>query len=134
MYLLDTNVCIRFLNKRSKAVIERLSNMNPDDIFLCSIVKAELYYGAFKSNIPDKSLKIQKEFCSRFNSLYFDDKAAEIYGKIRATLEKNGQTIGPNDLIIASIAVANGITLVTHNCKEFNRVQDLIVEDWESNQ
>ncbi len=130
MYLLDTNICIYFLNKRSQSIINKLSQINPDEIYLCSIVKAELFAGARKSNNPKKMLTIQKEFCSRFKSLFFDDIAAETYGIIRSTLEKKGQIIGPNDLLIASIAIANDTILVTHNSREFNRIESLTVEDW----
>jgi tRNA(fMet)-specific endonuclease VapC len=108
----------------------KLIETDPDEIFLCSIVKAELFYGAHKSNNPLKTIKAQKEFCNRFKSLPFDDSAAEVYGEIRSSLEKKGQIIGPNDLIIASIAKANGLILITHNGKEFNRVEGLSVEDW----
>lgn len=131
MYLLDTNVCIRFLNKSSPVLILKLIETDPDEIFLCSIVKAELFYGAHKSNNPLKTLKAQKEFCNRFKSLPFDDSAAEVYGEIRSSLEKKGQIIGPNDLIIASIAKANHLILITHNGKEFNKVEGLTVEDWQ---
>lgn len=131
MYLLDTNVCIQFLNKRSPALVEKLRQTDPDEILLCSMVKAELFYGACKSNNPLKMLKIQREFCDRFRSLYFDDTAADAYGEIRADLEKKGRVIGPNDLIIASIAIANNTTLVTHNTREFSRVSGLKIEDWQ---
>jgi tRNA(fMet)-specific endonuclease VapC len=131
MYLLDTNVCIRFLNKRSRTLIEKLSQKDPDEILLCSIVKAELFYGAHKSNNPLKMLKAQREFCDRFKSLYFDDEAASVYGEIRSDLEKKGQIIGPNDLIIAAVAIANNVTLVTNNSREFGRVKGLIIEDWQ---
>lgn len=131
MYLLDTNVCIRFLNKKSQRLIEQLKGKNSEEILLCSVVKAELFYGAYKSINPVKALNIQKEFCSRFKSLQFDDNAADIYGKIRANLESKGQIIGPNDMLIASIALANNVTLVTHNTKEFGRIEDLKYEDWE---
>ena len=131
MYLLDTNVCIQFLNKSSRELTWKLIGTDPDDIFLCSIVKAELFYGAHKSNNPLKALKVQKEFCNRFKSLHFDDSAAEVYGEMRSSLERKGQIIGPNDLIIASIAKANALILITHNGKEFNRVEGLTVEDWQ---
>jgi tRNA(fMet)-specific endonuclease VapC len=72
MYLLDTNVCIQFLNRRSQKLIDRLVEIDPNEIFLCSIVKAELFYGAHKSSNPLKTLKVQKEFCNRFKSLPFE--------------------------------------------------------------
>jgi tRNA(fMet)-specific endonuclease VapC len=131
MYLLDTNVCIRFLNKRSQKITENLSSLSPDDIFICSVVRAELFYGAHKSNNPEKTLTIQNEFCNRFKSLYFDDEAASVYGEIRSELEKRGNVIGPNDLMIASIAIANNLTLVSHNSREFGRIKGLKFVDWE---
>ena len=62
----------------------------------------------------------------------FDRDAARIYGSLRADLERAGTMIGPNDLMIASIALAHGLTLVTHNAAEFARVPGLKVEDWET--
>jgi tRNA(fMet)-specific endonuclease VapC len=132
MYLLDTNVCIRFLNKKSPNIKDKLRTINPGEIRICSVVKAELFYGAYKSKNLEKNLKTQREFFNRFRSLPFDDKAAETYGKIRSSLEKSGNIIGPNDLMIAAIAIANDAVLVTHNCDEFNRVEGLEFEDWES--
>lgn len=98
---------------------------------MCSIVKAELSYGVRKSQHPQRSLEKQQQFVDHFVSLPFDDKAAEIYGQIRAELERVGTPIGPNDLMIAAIAVANDVTLVTHNTREFSRVKGLKFEDWE---
>ena len=131
-YLLDTNVCIRYLNGQSEGIRRQLSRRQPEEIVLCSIVKAELFYGAMKSKKPESNLKKQHQFVERFESLSFDDEAAEIYSHIRADLEKIGKPIGPNDLLIAAIAMANDMTLVTHNTGEFGRVKDLKIEDWES--
>lgn len=130
-YLLDTNACIRYLNGRSESLRQQILAKNPDDIVLCSVVKAELSYGARKSQNPQRSLEKQQQFVNYFVSLPFDDKAAEVYGQIRAELEQSGTPVGPNDLMIAAIAVANDVTLVTHNRREFGRVNGLKVEDWE---
>ena len=78
-----------------------------------------------------RNLEKIRGFFNRFISLPFDDTAAEIYGRIRSRLEKVGTPIGPNDLLIAAIAVANQITLITHNTAEFGRIEDLKIEDWE---
>ena len=131
-YLLDTNVCIRYLNRRSEAIRQELSQRQPEEIVLCSVVKAELFYGALKSKNPARNLEKQRQFVERFVSLPFDDEAAEAYSQIRADLEQGGRPIGPNDLLIAAIAVANDVMLVTHNTGEFGRVQGLKLEDWES--
>ena len=130
-YLLDTNTCVRHLNQRSPAIIQRLNSLPPYEIAVCSIVKAELFAGAAKSNTPVQTSAKQQEFLNRFESLPFDDIAAAIYGPLRARLEKLGTPIGPLDMLIASIAIANNLILVTHNTSEFSRVANLKIEDWE---
>ncbi len=130
-YLLDTNTCIRFLNGTSESIRRYIENIDPKDIAVCSVVKAELFYGAMKSRYPERNLQKQKNFLNRFVSCAFDDEAAENYGVIRAELEKAGTPIGPNDLMIAAIALVQKMTLVTHNVREFGRVKGLLLEDWE---
>jgi tRNA(fMet)-specific endonuclease VapC len=130
-YLLDTNVCIRYLNGRSENTKTRLARLTPDDVALCSVVKAELLYGAVKSTAGERTLARLDQFFSLFNSLPFDDRSAAAYGAIRADLEARGVPIGPNDLMIAAIAVANNSILVTHNNREFGRIGNLNHEQWE---
>lgn len=130
-YSLDSNVCIIYLNGKSPQVRQRLNSTPVAEIFLCSVVKGELFYGARRSNNPVKSLQIQQQFLSQFVSLPFDDAAAVIYGEIRAALAQAGTPIGSNDLQIAAIALAKNLTLVTHNTREFSRVQGLKLEDRE---
>lgn len=131
-YLLDTNVCVRYLNGRSLAVRERLRATNVAEIAVCSVVKAELFYGAMRSNNSQVTLARQQQFLNLFVSLPFDDATALIYGQIRAQLAALGTLIGSNDLQIASIALVNNLILVTHNTNEFSRVNKLIIEDWEA--
>jgi tRNA(fMet)-specific endonuclease VapC len=131
IYLLDTNVCIMYLKGRSSSIKRYVDNLEADKIIVCSVVKAELFYGSMGSNNPQKSLNLQKSFLSRFISLPFDDACAEVYGKIRRDLVNLGTPIGSNDLQIAAIALANNLILVTHNVREFRRVEGLRVEDWE---
>jgi len=88
------------------------------------------FYGAQKSRQPVVTLQRQHRFLDQFVSLPFDDRAAETYAQIRATLEAAGTPIGPYDLQIAAIALANGLIVVTHNTREFGRVAGLLVEDW----
>ena len=90
MYLLDTNVCIRYLNGRSPAIREKLEITNVSDIYVCAIVKAELFYGAMRSNNPQRSLTNQQKFLNLFTSLPFDDDVALTYGNIRAHLAQQG--------------------------------------------
>jgi tRNA(fMet)-specific endonuclease VapC len=133
-FLLDTNVCIRYLNGRSETVKRELLMRRREDVVVCSVVKAELCYGAFKSKNPERNLERQRVFVEGFTSLPLDDEAAEVYGRIRADLERIGRPIGPNDLLIAAIAIANEVTLVTHNIREFGQINGLRIEDWESEQ
>jgi tRNA(fMet)-specific endonuclease VapC len=130
-YLLDTNTCIRFLNGTSDSIRQRIEALSARDIALCSVVKAELIYGAVKSARPQRNLSRLNPFFSRFASVPFDDAAAAAYGEIRARLERAGTPIGPNDLCIAAIASASGLTLVSHNLDEFSRVEGLQLTDWE---
>ena len=130
-YLLDTNVCIRFINGYSQPILEKLRSIPADDIFVCSVVKGEMFFGSQKSNNPERSLSVQRKFLSSFQSLPFDDHAAEYFGEIRAYLTRQGNLIGPYDIQIAAIALANDCTLVTHNVREFGRIANLEIEDWE---
>lgn len=130
-YLLDTNACIRYLNDRDSSVARRLRSVSPSDVVLCSVVKAELYFGAYRSSRRESNLALLDEFFGRFVSLPFDDEAAKAYGRIRAQLHAAGALIGPNDLLIAATVLANGLTLVTANTREFGRVEGLRFEDWE---
>ena len=131
-WMLDTNACIRYLNGRSLALKKRIDAAKPADMVVCSVVKAELYSGAARSNDPTATRARQEHFLDAFASLPFDDRAADAYGHIRATLAAAGTLIGPNDILIAAIAVANAVTVVTRNTSEFTRVPGLHVEDWEA--
>jgi tRNA(fMet)-specific endonuclease VapC len=130
MYLLDTNTCIRYLNGTSDNVRRRLERAHHQEIVLCSIVNAELVFGAFKSTRRDENLVKIRKFVERFISIPFDDAATPAYGEIRSGLERAGTPIGPNDLLIAAIAVSHDLTLVTNNVGEFARVPKLKWETW----
>ncbi|MFP4440915.1 MAG: type II toxin-antitoxin system VapC family toxin [Chloroflexaceae bacterium] len=130
IYLLDTNTCIEILNGRPAVVRNRFAATPPGEIGLCSIVKAELYHGASRSSQRQSNMALLQQFFSQFRSLAFDDLAAEIYGDIRADLQAQGMLIGPLDMLIAAIALANQVKLVTHNVREFSRVRGLDIEDW----
>ena len=131
MYLLDTNTCIHLLNGSSDAVVDQMRSRPPSEVALCSIVKAELLYGARHSDRVEENLGLLDQFFTPLASLAFDDRCAEEYGLVRAQLAVQGSLIGPNDLIIASIARAHDATLVTNNVREFNRVAGLRLTDWE---
>ena len=131
--LLDTNTCVGWLRFNQPIVVARIQKESPSDIVLCSVVVAELIYGAEHSAPAHRAhnhARVQ-QLRSLFLSLPFDDTAAEHYGQVRAVLAASGLLIGPNDLMIAGIAVANRLVLVTHNTAEFGRVPGLLLEDWE---
>ncbi|MBI2929191.1 MAG: type II toxin-antitoxin system VapC family toxin [Verrucomicrobia bacterium] len=132
-YLLDTNACVGYLRGRSVTIRDRMMALPAEEVVLCSVVKAELYYGARKSERPVQNLAVLAVFFERFTSLPFDDPAAEAYGRIRAELEAAGTPIGPNDLLIAAIALSRQVTVVTRNSSEFSRVPGLQCENWEGN-
>ena len=132
MYLLDSNVCIHLLNKKNTKIEQNFRSHSPEEIFLCSMVKAELLYGARHSQRVSSNLERLKLFFAPLQSMPFDDQCAEEYGLIRAILASQGYIIGPNDMIIAAIARANDATLITHNIREFSCVPNLKLEDWEA--
>lgn len=131
MWLPDTNVWIAYLNRRQSPIKAQMRARPADHIKLCDVVKAELFFGAYKSQRLEANLAVLDALCEGFGSLPFDGAAAREYGRIRAGLERAGTPIGPYDLQIAAIALVHSLTLVTHNTNEFERVSGLRIEDWE---
>ena len=129
-WLLDTSVCIPLINRTDEHVVAPPLGQSPGSLRLCSVVKAELHFGAHNSARVAENLQRVETFCRAFESLPFDDAAAERYGLIRAQLRREGRPIGANDLMIASIALSGGLTLATRNMDEFARVPGLDVERW----
>ncbi len=113
MYLLDTNACIHILRNTSRRLLDRFQQHDP------------------RSPQKAANLSLLQRFFIPFESIPFDDESADHYGQIRVGLERTGTVIGPNDLMIASIARAHRLVLVTHNTGEFSRVADLRIDDWE---
>jgi len=130
-YLLDTNACIGVLNGTAPELVARMRAEDPAAIRMSAVVKAELFFGARKSTRVERNLDLLARFFAPFESVPFDDRAAEHYGVIRADLERAGHPIGPNDLLIAATARANDLVLVTRNTDEFRRVVGLRIENWE---
>jgi tRNA(fMet)-specific endonuclease VapC len=128
-YLLDTNICIAWM-KGDPHVKERILALTSSDIAICSIVKAELYYGVLKGRVRHKAERSFRSFVQPLTSLAFDDQVYEKYAVLRATIEHQGTPIGPYDLMIAAIAEHYGLTLVTRNLREFQRIPSLSIEAW----
>ena len=128
IWLLDTNVLIHAVRGRPLAVRTRLQQQSPDDVAVSSITIAELWYGAEKSDSPARKRAAWKAVIEPFQVLAFDRDAAEHHARIRHHLRH--RPIGERDLLIAAIALAQDLILVTHNAAEFSRVPRLQVEDW----
>ena len=128
-YMLDTNICI-FATKNNMDVITSIKRNFHKGLFISVITLGELEFGIYNStNIMKKRLAIS-DFLSNFDIMPFDGKAANEYGLIRADLKKRGCIIGGMDMLIAAHAKSMNMTLVTHNTKEFSRVEGLKIEDW----
>ena len=130
MWLLDTSVCVPLINRSDEQAAARLLQHPRGSVRLCSVVKAELHFAAQNSARLAENLQRVEIFCRAFESLPFDDESARHYGIVRAQLRREGRPIGANDLMIASIAIANSHVLVTRNLGEFSRVAGLDVERW----
>ncbi|HPA63121.1 MAG TPA: type II toxin-antitoxin system VapC family toxin [Spirochaetota bacterium] len=130
MYYLDTNICVYFLKGKYPQVMEKIKKINPIEIKIASIVKAELLYGAEKSQNKETNKNLIIKFLEPFEIKDFDDKCTIEYSKIRSALELKGTTIGPNDYIIASTVLSNDGILITNNVDEFKRIKNLRIENW----
>ncbi len=128
-YLLDTNICI-FALKQVPKVRERMMRHKPSEIALSVITEAELRTGAAKSPSPETTLAKLERFLSPLRVLDFTSRDALVYAEIHSKLEHMGRPIGPLDTLIAAQAVANQLVLVTHNEREFRRVEAATIENW----
>ncbi len=129
-YLLDSNICIYCINRKHPEVINKVLRRQASDITISAITKAEMYAGSYRRASAKRYRDEQDKFFERFRSLPFDDEAADFYGRIHAFLEAKGQLMGVADMQIAAIAMANGLTVVTHDRRGFWRLPELPVEDW----
>ena len=128
-YLLDTNIVIYVIKCKPLSALQ-LFNEHARHMAISSITLAELLHGAEKSNAPVRSLSVVEDFCSRLEVLPYGIKAAQHYGSIRSALEKQGKMIGVNDLHIAAHARSEGLTLVSNNLRELERVNALQLANW----
>ena len=132
MYLLDTNI-ISYWMRGDPQLINKIKSYSPSDLSLSTITLAEIYYGIEKSPLKKKERRLKIEYIKSELDIYpFNEQAAVKYGTIRAALEKIGKPISERDTQIAAIALANKLSIVTHNTKEFSRIPKLKVEDWAS--
>ena len=130
MYLLDTNICIYAIKKKSENLLQKLSMNLENGILISSLSVAELEFGVSNSLFPEKNRFSLLEFLSIFNILDFKESDAIPYGEIKTYLKRKGTTIGPIDLLLAAQALSNNLVFVTNNTKEFSRIENLKLEDW----
>jgi len=128
-YLLDTNICIYVIKERPRPLLESF-NRHSAHMAISAITLSELLHGVEKSAAPERNLAAVENFCSRLDVLPYGPKASLHYGQIRAALERRGTPIGVNDLHIAAHARSEGLTLVSNNLREFERVEGLLLENW----
>lgn len=132
-YLLDTNICIYLIKRRPPEVLRKFISYEVGEIGLSSITVAELQYGVQKSQQTARNQAALNQFLLPLTIVAFDHAAAVAYGSIRHTLERGGTPIGSLDMLIAAHALSLGVTLITNNQREFNRVPELRVENWVDN-
>ena len=130
MYLLDTNICIYAINKKPDIVLNRIKKEIRKGIYISTLTVAELEYGVENSSRIESNRIALMKFLSIFNTLAFDDLDAIPYGRLKTKLRKAGNLIGPIDMLLAAQALSKGLILVTNNTKEFERIDNLIIEDW----
>ena len=128
--MLDTNTCIALIKRKPAHALQKFSEYQVGDIGFSAVTLAELLYGISKSQHQAKNQAALDEFMLPLEVAAFDERATAVYGVLRAALEKQGTPIGPLDTMIAAHALSLGVTLVTNNTREFNRVPELTVVDW----
>ena len=129
-FMLDTDTCSYIMKRSQPLVLKRLQAVPVGDVCMSVVTKADLLYGVEVSPRRAQDAAALAAFLPYVEVLEFDDGAALHYAQIRADLKKRGALIGANDLFIAAHARALGLTLVTNNTAEFERVSDLAIENW----
>jgi tRNA(fMet)-specific endonuclease VapC len=128
-YMLDTNICIYVIKSRPAGLRERFNSL-ADQLCISAITLAEIIYGAEKSARPVENLAIIEQFAARLDILPFGERAATHYGQLRAELERAGHPVGLHDMMIGGHARSEGLTLVSNNLREFQRMAGLRLENW----
>jgi tRNA(fMet)-specific endonuclease VapC len=128
-YMLDTNICIYTIKNKPDYVRDTF-NQHQEQLCVSTVTIMELIYGAEKSSVPEKNMKVVESFLARLAVLDYDHRAAEHTGQLRAELQRQGKPIGPYDQMIAGHTRSLGLVLVTNNVREFDRVPGLRIENW----
>lgn len=130
-YLLDTDICIYLIKSKPPSVIQRLQEVANEEVALSTVTLFELQYGVENSQHREKASKALSHFISSMHHILpVDEVVASYAAKIRADLKRKGSLIGPYDVLIAAVALASNLILVSNNVREFERVSDLSLENW----
>jgi tRNA(fMet)-specific endonuclease VapC len=129
-FLLDTNICIYIIKRKPLQVLSQFQRLNLSDVGISSITVAELEYGAYKSQRIEQNRVALSQFLMPLEILPFDEASTQLYGEIRAMLERQGTIIGAMDLLIAAQAKSYDLILVTNNVNEFSRIPGLKLQNW----
>lgn len=130
IFMLDTDICIYIIKRKPASVLQRLESLQPGELAMSAITFAELMNGAKKSQDVEANLERLNALSELLDIRPFDKQTAVYYGDVRSSLEKRGEIIGGNDLLIAAHALCLGWILVTNNEREFSRVEGLKIVNW----
>lgn len=128
--MLDTDISVSVIRRRSFPVFQRFEAVPLKNLCISIVTYGELYFGAVKSNFIEHNLHVLEEYAARLVVFPWDRDAAARYGHLRAHLEGRGTSIGVLDTMIAAHALSLSATIVTNNVRHFERVPDLILENW----
>lgn len=130
-FLLDTDMCIYWLKGR-QSVKDKLLSAGWDQVAISAITQAELYYGAYNSNRIEQNLKRADDFINQLPLLALREATLKRFGELKAQLRQSGQPLPDFDLLIASVALVENRVLVTNNTRHYQRIPDLQLENWVS--
>lgn len=129
-WMLDTDTCIAIIKRKPESALKKLRGKSIGQVGISALTLSELTFGVEKSNRRDEAHAALSEFVIALEIAAFESDAASAYGSVRASLEARGQPIGPLDTLIGAHAFSLDVTLVTHNTREFSRIEGLRLEDW----
>jgi len=130
MYLVDTDTLIEVLRGNRQATAAFATHLTATTLNTSAITAAELYHGAARSSDPAKRSAEVSTLLTRTSVLPIDDRVAEHYGSVKSSLQRAGQVIADFDILIGATSLVHGLTLVTHNTRDFRRIHGLVLNDW----
>ncbi|MTJ54900.1 type II toxin-antitoxin system VapC family toxin [Anabaena sp. UHCC 0253] len=129
IYLLDTDTCIYWI-KNINSVRDKIQQIGWEQICICNITGAELYFGAYNSQKVAENLTRAEKFIQDIEVINLDNNAVKKFGELKAELRKTGQPVADFDLLIASVAITRNYILVTNNTRHYSRISELKLENW----